>query len=361
MVLGLSWPMLVGIMVVLLALAAVVKRYHRRPTEAEKRARFSLPVTSSTQQQVLDKIEDMSASADGVYGLKRLKVLRHAIDSLSDNLLLDSQIRPSTGEAPKGEWVIAPNAQPNRRLLYIHGGFWAAGSPKSHRAITDRLSRLTGASVFALDYRLMPEHRYLDGVMDCREAYSWLLEQGPDGPSKADFIVVAGDSAGGTHTLGLIAWLREQSLPLPTAAVALSPCTDLTLQSLRKQPNFYSDVMLGPTIDKLAAIPYPLLWSGAAFAMRALPSNPLVSPIQDDLSGLPPTLIHASDAELLAENVQRYVTKAQVQGSPVEVRTWPNMVHVWHLFTPLLPEAEAAFQDIGTFLARIEAQSDNKD
>lgn len=350
----LSGWMLFVIIGAVLALIVIVKRYQDHPTEAEQRTQFSLTVTSPEQQQVLDTIENLRVSADDVQGLKRLAMLRQAMDSLSDELILDSEIRPSEKPAPIGEWVIAPNAKPNRRLLYIHGGFWAAGSPKSHRAITDRLSRLTGACVFALDYRLMPEHRYQDGILDCREAYVWLLEHGPEGPSKADFMVVAGDSAGGTHTLGLIAWLREQQLPLPTAAVALSPSTDLTLQSLRKQPSFYSDVMLGPTIDKLAAIPFPLLWAGATFALRALPSNPLVSPIQGDLSGLPPTLIHASEAELLAENVQRYVTKAQAQGSPVEMRTWPNMVHVWHLFTPLLPEAEAAFQDIGAFLNRVE-------
>ena len=348
---GFSWLVLVFI---LLTAWLLVRRQRAQPSEAEQRTQFSLPVTSAAQQQVLDTIENLRVSADDVQGVKRLAVLRQAMDSLSDELILDSKIRPSETPAPIGEWVIAPNAKPNRRLLYIHGGFWAAGSPKSHRAITDRLSRLTGACVFALDYRLMPEHGYQDGILDCREAYIWLQEQGPEGPRKADFMVIAGDSAGGTHTLGLIAWLRDQQLPLPTAAIALSPSTDLTLRSLRKQPNFYTDVMLGPTIDKLAAIPFPLLWAGAAFAMRALPSNPLVSPIQGDLSGLPPTLIHVSEAELLAENVQRYVTKAQAQGTPVEMRTWPNMVHVWHLFTPLLSEAEAAFQDIGAFLDLIE-------
>jgi acetyl esterase/lipase len=41
----------------------------------------------------------------------------------------------------------------------------------------------------------------------------------------------------------------------------------------------------------------------------------------------------------------------------VEIKTWPDMVHVWHMFTPLLPEAEEAFEDIGEFLARVEEDS----
>ncbi|HBF92849.1 MAG TPA: alpha/beta hydrolase, partial [Marinobacter adhaerens] len=63
-----------------------------------------------------------------------------------------------------GEWVLAPGCDTRRRILYIHGGAWAAGSPRSHRAITDRLSQITRAAVFALDYRLMPENRFMDGV-----------------------------------------------------------------------------------------------------------------------------------------------------------------------------------------------------
>jgi acetyl esterase/lipase len=91
--------------------------------------------------------------------------------------------------------------------------------------------------------------------------------------------------------------------------------------------------------------------------MRVLPTSPMASPLRGKLHALPPTLIHASESELLVENARRYAEKARAAGSPVEVETWPDMVHVWHLFTPLLPEAEEAFQHIGAFLSRVEAGS----
>ncbi|KKN32912.1 hypothetical protein LCGC14_0808920, partial [marine sediment metagenome] len=242
-------------------------------------------------------------------------------------------------------------------ILYIHGGSWFAGSPKSHRAITDRLSRLTHACVFAIDYRLMPENRYLDGIIDCQQAYHWILDNGPDGQASVEFMVIAGDSAGGSHTLGLIAWIRDQGLQPPNAAIALSPSTELMLTSLGKRPNLKTDAMLGPMIQKMARIPLPLLWWGTVLGFRVLPTSPIASPLRGNLHNLPPTLIHASESELLLENAQRYVAKAQAAGSPVELRTWPDMVHVWHLFTPLLPEAEEAFEHIGEFLAQVEARS----
>ncbi len=358
MIFGIAWfaMMWFGLMTVALVAAVVfiLRRKHDAGTESEM---TSHQPQSEARQQVLEKVKGMHAAAEGLRGRARIKALRRYMDSMSDELELVSEIRPPANGAPRGEWVIAPEAEPSRRMLYIHGGSWIAGSPKSHRAITDRLSRLAQVCVFAIDYRLMPENRYLDGIIDCQQAYRWMLENGPDGKAPTDFVVVAGDSAGGSHTLGLIAWIRDQGLQPPNAAIALSPSTELMLTSLRRRANLKTDAMLGPTIEKLARIPMPLLWWGAVLGMRVLPTSPMVSPLRGDLNNLPPTLIHVSESELLLENAQRYVEKAQAAGSPVEVKTWPDMVHVWHLFSPLLPEAEEAFEHIGEFLARVETSS----
>lgn len=311
--------------------------------------------TSAAHQLVLAKISEVHSEAERLSVWARIRFYRRVMDSLSDGLTLISQIRPAACHEPRGEWVMAPNAASNRRILYIHGGGWSAGSPKSHRAITDRLSRLANACVFAIDYRLLPEHCYLDGVIDCQQAYRWLLDNGPDGPSPVTFMVIAGDSAGGSHTLALIAWIRDQGLTAPDAAIALSPATDLMLSSLRNPANLEADAMLGPIIQRLAWVPAPLLWCGLALTMRALPSNPLVSPLHGDLHHLAPTLIQVSESEALLDSAQQYVAKAQAAGSIVEIQTWPAMAHVWHIFTPPLLEAEQAFARIGEFLTRVEA------
>lgn len=358
MIFGIAWLVMMwfGLMMALLVAAVVIVLRRKQPAGDENEPTTCQP-QSATRQQVLEKIKGMHAASEGLRGLARIKALRHYMDSISDGLEFASEIRLSASGAPMGEWVIAPGSDPRRRILYIHGGSWIAGSPKSHRAITDRLSRLAHACVFAIDYRLMPENRYLDGIVDCQRAYRWMLANGPDGKTPADFAVIAGDSAGGSHTLGLIAWIRDQGLQPPNAAIALSPSTELTLSSLGKRANLKTDAMLGPTVEKLARIPVPLLWLGAIWGMRVLPTSPMVSPLRGDLRNLPPTLIHVSESELLLENAQRYAAKAQAAGSPVEVKTWPDMVHVWHLFTPLLPEAEEAFKHIGEFLERVQTSS----
>ncbi len=355
MIFGMAWFAMMWFGLFMVAVIAAVVFFIRRKRSTRDEIEAPPPQQhDDARQKVLEIVQGMHAAADGLHGFARVKALRTYMDSMSDGLELASDIRSPGSGSPKGEWVMAPGAKPERRILYIHGGSWIAGSPKSHRAITDRLSRLTQACVFAIDYRLMPENRYLDGIIDCQNAYRWILDNGPDGEAKADFLVVAGDSAGGSHTLGLIAWIRDQGLQAPTAAIALSPSTELMLTSLGSRANLESDVMLGPTVKKMARIPMPLLWWGTVLGMRVLPTSPMASPLRGRLHGLPPTLIHVSESELLLENAKRYVEKARAAGSPVELETWPNMVHVWHLFTPLLPEAEEAFEHIGAFLNRVE-------
>lgn len=358
MIFGIAWFAILWYGLITVAVVAAVIFFLRRHRDASDGSKPpSDREKNESRQQVIDIVRGMHTAAKGLHGRARAKVLRNYMDNMNSGLALTSDIRSPASGSPAGEWVIAPAAKPERRLLYIHGGSWTAGSPRSHRAITDRLSRQARACVFAVDYRLMPENSYMDGIIDCRQAYRWMLGNGPDGQSQADFLVVAGDSAGGSHALGLLAWIRDQGLRAPNAAVALSPSTELMLTSLRNRPNLNTDVMLGPTVKKLSRIPLPLLWWGTVLGMRILPTSPLASPLRGKLHGLPPTLIHVSESELLLENAHRYAAKARAAGSPVELETWPDMVHVWHLFPQFLPEAEEAFDHIGAFLARVEAES----
>jgi acetyl esterase/lipase len=284
---------------------------------------------------------------------ERLKAIRDYMDSMGSGKTFASEFHPVNAGTVRGEWVLAPGVDPRRRVLYIHGGAWFAGSPLSHRVITDRLSRLANAAVFAVDYRLMPEHRRIDGIADCQNAYRWILAHGPAGPEELDFLLVGGDSAGGSLTLVTIAWARDEGLRPADAAVALSPSTDVTMTSPSLRGNIPTDPMLGPGFGKLLRLPRILLWWTNWLSNRIRPCDPRVSPLRGDLSGLPPVLVHASEAEMLLDDARRYVAKAQAAGSPVELQTWPWMVHVWHIFSPELPEAEEAFDNIAEFLETV--------
>lgn len=285
---------------------------------------------------------------------QRLSLMREYMDNMSEGLELAATITPVDAGGVPAEWVVAPGADPSRRVLYIHGGAFMMGSPRSHRNITNRFSEVSGAAVLVIDYRLMPENRRMDGIEDCRRAYTWIIDNGPEGPSPASKVYVAGDSAGGNLTLCLIAWVRDQGLRQPDAAVALSPVTDGTFTSPTLKSNMDTDAMLGPLFRDLAKVPAVLLLWFSWWQNRIVPSSTLVSPVFGDLSGLPPTLVQASEAEILYGDAIRYVNKAVAAGSPARLQSWPHMVHVWQMFYPQLKEAGEAWDEIGKFITEVD-------
>src|SRR5690606_8346192 len=127
------------------------------------------------------------------------------------------------------------------------------------------------------------------------------------------------------------------------------------LAGTRNRANLPPVSVLGPVVGGRLKSPLSVLWGGTLAAFRLSPTNPIASPLRGNLHDLPPVLIHASTTEMLLDNSARYTAKAKAEGSPVELHTWQNMVHVWHIFTPLLPEAEEAFEDIREFLKRVES------
>lgn len=288
---------------------------------------------------------------------RQLALMREYLDNMSEGLDLPASFTPVDAGGVPAEWVLAPGVDTSRRLLYIHGGGFVMGSPRSHRNITSRYSELCNVAVLAIDYRLMPEHPRLAGVEDCRTAWEWLLENGPEGSSRPDRVYISGDSAGGNLSLMLSAWARDHSTRKADAVVALSPVTDLTLSSPSMSDNIETDAMLGPMFGQLAKIPRILLLWWAWIQARMTPANPVLSPVFGDLSRLPPTLLHASEAEMLRDDARRYVNRAVSQGSPARLQTWPHMVHVWHMFYPGLPEAREAWEEIHKFIGDADREA----
>lgn len=269
----------------------------------------------------------------------------------------DVEFRPDVvtigEEEISGSWTLLPGHDPNKRLLYMHGGAFTVGSDVSHRPLTVQLARRTGMAVFAANYRLMPENSRRDGIQDARDAYNWILENGPDGQSSAKKITLAGDSAGGNLVLMLANWARENAERQPDAVVAFSPTTDATMSSPSMRSNLSTDHMLRPMLKPILKMPKFMLLPAMQHHYGMSPSDPDQSPVYDDLSDLPPTFIQASREELLYDDSIRFAQKAKATGSPVTVQSWGGgLPHVWQIFDEYIPEAGAALDEIEKFLKK---------
>lgn len=346
---------LVIVIVVPLALALLVNFTF----SGEDQSQYDLPkhVATMGQGQESDAHREMAAlivkdmaEAPKLGREKQLKLMREQMDARGAAFEITAKTVAVNSDEVKGEWVLAPNANPDHRLLYIHGGAYMVGSPTSHRQITSRLSELTGYAVFAVDQRLLPEDSRMDGINDCRAAYSWLLENGPNGAAKAQALVLVGDSSGGNLALSVAAWARDENLQAADAVVAMSPQTDLTLSSPSLVANTATDIMQGASFGPIVKAPKVLRLGFSYMMHRIKPNDPVVSPLLGNLSNLPPTLVQISTAEMFYDDGARYVNKANAQGSIAELQVWPYAMHVWHAFD--VPEADEAFENIGKFIER---------
>ncbi|HWE77356.1 MAG TPA: alpha/beta hydrolase [Pseudolabrys sp.] len=238
--------------------------------------------------------------------------------------------------------VSTPRSAPERHVLYLHGGAYIVGSPRLYRHFTWRIADAARARVLVIAYRRAPEHPYPAALDDAMAAWQWLLARGAD-PHHA---FIMGDSAGGGLTLATMLKLRDSGVPLPAAAVALSPWTDLALTGASFHDNAASDPMLvASDVPRFAAG-----YIGSADAR-----DPYLSPLYGDPRGLPPTLIQAGSDEILRDDAVRMAQRMREAGCAVELQVWPKMPHVWHLLVPVLPEARAAMDEIARFLARTMA------
>lgn len=324
---------------------------HPKPVTPDTLKTFTNPQgPGAAHEAVINTVRGLTQQLS--FGMRKSNVqtARAVIDSISDGRDYISKFMPVDAGGVPAEWVTAPGADNSRRVLYIHGGGFIMGSPKSHRTITSKFSEITGCAVLAIDYRLLPEHKHMDCVEDCRSAYQWILENGPDGPGNIRQLFIGGDSAGGNLTLSLIAWIRDNGLRAPEAVVALSPLTDCTFSGASIRTNESTDVMLKPIMRVLNRIPAFFRTFWVLWAHRIRPGNPVASPLLGDLSGLPPMLVQASESEMLLDDARRYVYKAHAAGSPIKLQTWVDMVHVWQIFDPELPQAGEAWLEIEKFL-----------
>jgi len=309
-------------------------------------------------KKVLTKLAETRQKAFATKSLnKGLQIAREFADKLSYDLVTDTQFLTVIVNGVECEWAVAPNADPKKRVVFIHGGAFIIGSIIGHRKFTDQLSRLANAAVLTVNYRKLPRHSRKAGIDDVQQAYQWALENGPDGKQTLDFLMVAGDSAGGNLAHMLASWSHNNSLRKPDCIISFSPSLDKTFCSPTIETNKSSDRILR-SLNLLTKLPKPLRLWVLLIGMRMSPANPLVSPIFSDLSSLPPTLIHASSTEMLLGESIRYTNKARSQGADVRLQVWQDQVHDWHLFNMGFGSANVAWNEVAKFISEQKAALD---
>ena len=243
----------------------------------------------------------------------------------------------------QGDLILPERGDVSRLIIYYHGGGFFLFSAPTYRVTTTNLARVSGAAVFAPDYRLAPEHPAPAAHDDAFGVYQWALKQG----YAADKIALAGDSAGGNLALATAVRARDAGLPVMSAVLLFSPWLDFAEQGATYRTVTDDPILPPPVLDGFKA----------AYLGNVDRNSPQVTPFYADFAGLPPTLVHVGSWERLRDDSVALVERMSAAGVDARLKIFEGMCHGWQLFAPMLDEGMASIEDGGRFIKARQVRS----
>ncbi len=210
----------------------------------------------------------------------------------------------------------APSARLSKKtLLYYHGGAWIHQfSPFHWKSIADIMDK-TGCAVVAPNYPMLPKYairEIMDAVMKHYEEFVKTHDMNE--------VVLGGDSAGGQIAISVMLQAKAKGLPLPSKAVLISPCVDVT--GFNKERNKMDGMLEYDALNTYAD----------ALCRDIDKKDPLVSPYYGDLTGLPPIDLYVGTSEQLYDSIIKFHEKLLKANVNVSLHVGDKMDHVYPLF-----------------------------
>lgn len=274
------------------------------------------------------------------FSLPHVNESRAYLDSLQFEPLSDIKvdIQAAAADFPKGKWFLPKCITSERILYYFHGGGYAFHA-NSQQPMIAMIAQAAACKMFALDYRLTPEHPEPAQLEDAVAGYKRLLADGVS----PDNIVIAGDSAGGHLALTLMLALKELNLPQPALVMPLCPWIDLRFAGESFHANEKFDWLQVKHVERFRE------WE---LENRA-ESTVSIDVMSADLNGLAPIYIQAGANEILVDMIRAFAEYAKSQGAQVNLEVFDGMPHDFQSFGDYEPQSKAALKRIGDVISAL--------
>ena len=224
---------------------------------------------------------------------------------------------------PLQAFIYNDQEHPAQTVFYFHGGAYVNQPNAQQLTMAARTAKETGCEVVLMVYPKEP-------VYDCETAYALCLSYYRSYLENNDCgkIVFMGDSAGGGLALGLAEVLRDQGDVCPEELILISPWVDVTMSNPDMPQYLEHDPMLG--IDGTRRL-------GVVWANGLALTDPRVSPLYGNLSGLGRVTLTAGTWEVLYPDILLLAEKLEQAGTELEFIVGERMIHCW----PICPVPEA--------------------
>ncbi len=251
----------------------------------------------------------------------------------------DMDFEETEREGVPGEWIRLRGSRSRHIILFIHGGSFTSLDKGSDRHVCYYLAQRTGAAVYSTNYALAPEHPFPAAPNDCFAVYRSLASE-----YGAKNIILMGESAGSTLALSLCHIAKNRGIELPKAIVVLSPA----VQFVKELPSYTENLDSDCTISNF------LLEARTEYFQTTDPKvleDPVASPLYGDFANFPPTIICASDSEVLKDDAVLLEQRITQSGSYCILELMHNMMHVYPMLIGL-KEGREAMERVIAFIKR---------
>ena len=186
-----------------------------------------------------------------------------------------------------------------------------------------QLAKKFNAVVFDVDYRVAPEHKFPTAANDAYNAYQWVVEHANEHGGDPGKIILTGASAG-ANLAALIAHRAKKEGKLGPIKLVILNCPPTDNPMISYYPS-YEENANGYMLTKDLAVFYYQTYLDKSEWFKG---NPEMWPIYErDLTGLPPSLIIATEFDVLRDEGIAYGKKLEKAGNDVSIKCFPHQIH----------------------------------
>lgn len=204
-------------------------------------------------------------------------------------------------------------------VVWFHGGGWTFGDLDTHDCVCRELADDVRGEVFAIDYRLAPEHRFPAAFDDALAATQWIAANAQALGLHPERIAVAGDSAGGNLAAAVAIHARDAGGPRIAMQALVYPALDFSFASAS-----YARLGTGYMLTRQSMEWYRSIYLRDAADRSDWRASPLACP---DLTGLPEAYMITAGFDPLRDEGLAYAERLHAAGVRMTHECFQGMIH----------------------------------